>query len=235
MSLVFWLMIVSMPIVVLPMARSPMISSRWPRPRANSASTTTSPVCTGCTTRSRSMISGAGRSIGSSASVAIGPLPSSGRPSGSTTRPSSAGPTGTRTTSPVPRTASPASTPSTSSSRTQPIRSCSSTWAKPNWPLWRTAAVRRGGYRAGRKRARCRPPPPRPGRSARPAGRAAAAPNRLRASFSQASALRASVLPWGACVRSGQDGAEVGAPGIADLAKWAPCSSRPAMSAGSVA
>ena len=38
------------------------------------------------------MIAGAGRSIGSSVSVAIGPLPSSGRPSGSTTRPSSAGP-----------------------------------------------------------------------------------------------------------------------------------------------
>ena len=55
------------------------------------------------------MIAGAGRSIGSSVSVATGPFPSSGRPSGSTTRPSSAGPTGTRTTSPVPRTVSPAS------------------------------------------------------------------------------------------------------------------------------
>ena len=42
----------------------------------------------------------------------MAPPPSSGRPSGSTTRPSSAGPTGTRTTSPVPRTCSPASTPS---------------------------------------------------------------------------------------------------------------------------
>ena len=55
------------------------------------------------------MIAGAGRSIGSSVSVATGPFPSSGRPSGSTTRPSNAGPTGTRTTSPVPRTVSPAS------------------------------------------------------------------------------------------------------------------------------
>ena len=80
------------------------------------------------------MIAGAGRSIGSLRSAAIGPLPSSGRPSGSTTRPSRPGPTGTRTTSPVPRTMSPASTPSTSSSSTQPIRSRSSTWAKPNWP-----------------------------------------------------------------------------------------------------
>ena len=42
------------------------------------------------------MIAGAGRSIGSSVSAATGPLPSSGRPSGSTTRPSSADPTGTR-------------------------------------------------------------------------------------------------------------------------------------------
>ena len=74
MSLVFWLMIVSMAIVVLPMARSPMISSRWPRPSANSVSTTTRPVCTGWVTRSRSMIAGAGRSIGSSVSLAIGPF-----------------------------------------------------------------------------------------------------------------------------------------------------------------
>ena len=81
------------------------------------------------------MIAGAGRSIGSSVSVATGPFPSSGRPSGSTTRPSSAGPTGTRTTSPVPRTVSPASIASTSSNRTQPTRSRSSTWAKPNCPL----------------------------------------------------------------------------------------------------
>ena len=52
------------------------------------------------------MIAGAGRSTGSSALGGDrGRLPSSGRPSGSTTRPSSAGPTGTRTTSPVPWTA----------------------------------------------------------------------------------------------------------------------------------
>ena len=74
MSLAFWLMIVSMPIVVLPMARSPMISSRWPRPRANSVSTTTRPVWTGCVTRSRSMIAGAGRSIGSNVSARDGAL-----------------------------------------------------------------------------------------------------------------------------------------------------------------
>src|SRR6185312_10582464 len=48
--------------VVLPMARSPMMSSRWPRPSANSVSTTTMPVCTGWVTRSRSIVAGAGRS-----------------------------------------------------------------------------------------------------------------------------------------------------------------------------
>ena len=103
-------MIVSMAIAVLPVERSPMINSRWPRPSANSASITRMPVCTGSVTRARSTIGGAGRSTGSSAAAAIGGPSSSGRPSGSTTRPSRPGPTGTRTTSPVPRTASPAST-----------------------------------------------------------------------------------------------------------------------------
>ena len=97
-------------------------------------SMTSIPVCTGSLTKSRSMIAGAGRSIGLVASAAIGPPPSSGRPSGSTMRPSSAGPTGTRTTSPVPRTRSPASTPSLSSSRTQPSRRGRASAAKPNWP-----------------------------------------------------------------------------------------------------
>jgi hypothetical protein len=64
----------------------------------------------------------------------IRPLPSSGRPSGSTIRPSKASPTGTFTTSPVPNTASPASTLVAASSRTQLIRSESSTRAKPTCP-----------------------------------------------------------------------------------------------------
>ena len=83
-------------------------------------SRTSKPVCTGSLTKSRSMIAGAGRSTGSWPSASIVPPPSSGRPSGSTMRPSKAGPTGTRTTSPVPSTRSPASTPSVSSSRTHP-------------------------------------------------------------------------------------------------------------------
>ena len=134
MSLALCAMIVSTAIVVLPVARSPMISSRWPRPSANSVSIARMPVCTGSVTASRAMISGAGRSTGICASASIGPLPSSGRPSGSTIRPSRPGPTGTRTTSPLPRTVSPALTASTSSNSTHPMRSGSRTCAKPNWP-----------------------------------------------------------------------------------------------------
>ena len=40
MSRCFWLMMASTAIDVLPVARSPMMSSRWPRPSANIASTT---------------------------------------------------------------------------------------------------------------------------------------------------------------------------------------------------
>ena len=78
----FWLMIVSTAIAVLPVARSPMMSSRWPRPSANIASTTSTPVSTGSVTSARSMIAGDGRSIGWNASGAIGWSRSSGRPSG---------------------------------------------------------------------------------------------------------------------------------------------------------
>jgi hypothetical protein len=51
-------------------------------------SVTRIPVCTGSVTRSRSMIEGAGRSIGHRVSASTSPFPSSGRPSGSTMRPS---------------------------------------------------------------------------------------------------------------------------------------------------
>ena len=52
-------MMVSTAIEVLPVPRSPTISSRCPRPRANSASIVRIPVCTGWVTRSRSTIDGA--------------------------------------------------------------------------------------------------------------------------------------------------------------------------------
>ena len=129
-------MIVSTAIEVFPVLRSPMISSRCPRPRANKPSIVRMPVWTGSVTSSRSMIDGAGASIGSCAAASIGGPPSSGRPSGSMTRPSRPGPTGVRITAPVPCTVSPASTASASSSRTQPIRSASRVWANPNCPLW---------------------------------------------------------------------------------------------------
>ena len=133
---------------VLPIARSPMISSRWPRPRANIESTTSRPVCTGWLTKSRSMIPGAGRSIGSVASALTGPSPSSGRPSGSRTRPSRPRPTGTRATSPVPWTAPPASIPSKSSRSTQPTRSRSRVSAKPiSPPAKRTSSLSRRSAR----------------------------------------------------------------------------------------
>ena len=47
----FWLMIVSIAIAVLPVWRSPMISSRWPRPIGISASIALMPVWTGVSTR----------------------------------------------------------------------------------------------------------------------------------------------------------------------------------------
>ena len=43
----FWLRIASMATAVLPVWRSPMISSRWPRPIGTIASIAFSPVCSG--------------------------------------------------------------------------------------------------------------------------------------------------------------------------------------------
>ncbi len=83
-----WLTMVSMAMEVLPVCRSPRISSRWPRPIGMSASMTFRPVCSGTVTGARSMIAGAGRSIGMRCSPSMGGSPSSGRPSGSMTRPS---------------------------------------------------------------------------------------------------------------------------------------------------
>ena len=60
----FWLMIVSMAMAVLPVWRSPMISSRWPRPIGISASIALMPVWTGVSTPWRTMTPGAIRSTG---------------------------------------------------------------------------------------------------------------------------------------------------------------------------
>jgi len=102
-----WLMIASTATAVLPVWRSPMISSRWPRPIGTIESMAFRPVCSGCETDWRSMTPGAIFSIGAVMSESTGPLPSIGRPSASTTRPSRPGPTGTSRMRPVQRTVSP--------------------------------------------------------------------------------------------------------------------------------
>ena len=71
-------MIVSMAMAVLPVLRSPMISSRWPRPIGIMASIALMPVCSGSLTGWRSTTPGALRSIGRTRWTSIGPLPSIG-------------------------------------------------------------------------------------------------------------------------------------------------------------
>ncbi len=55
----FWLMIVSIAMAVLPVPRSPMMSSRWPRPIGIMASMALMPVCSGSLTGCRTMMPGA--------------------------------------------------------------------------------------------------------------------------------------------------------------------------------
>src|SRR3954468_5449718 len=100
----FWLMKVSSATAVLPVWRSPMISSRWPRPIGTSASSALRPVCTGSWTERRGMMPGALTSTRRRSVVSIGPLPSIGLPSASTTRPRRAFPIGTSTMGPGPLT-----------------------------------------------------------------------------------------------------------------------------------
>ncbi len=103
----FWFRIVSTQIAVLPVVRSPMISSRWPRPIGIIESIDLMPVCTGSDTGWRSTTPGALNSIGRNSSVSIAGPPSMGSPSGFTTRPISFSPTGIDMTAPVRRTVSP--------------------------------------------------------------------------------------------------------------------------------
>src|SRR6185369_15319142 len=104
----FWFRMVSIATAVLPVWRSPMISSRWPRPTGIRVSMAFRPVCTGSCTDLRGMMPGAFTSTRRrSATLVSGPLPSIGSPSGFTTRPSRPRPTGTSTISPRRRTSSP--------------------------------------------------------------------------------------------------------------------------------
>src|SRR5215467_7066986 len=100
-------MMVSTATAVLPVWRSPMISSRWPRPIGTIESIALRPVCTGCDTDFLAITPGATFSMTSLALAVIGPLPSIGAPSEFTTRPSSSGPTGTSRMRPVHLTVSP--------------------------------------------------------------------------------------------------------------------------------
>src|SRR5215469_10861970 len=130
----FWLMMVSMAMAVLPVCRSPMISSRWPRPIGVIASIALMPVCSGWLTLARWTTEGACSSSARRTVPSISPLPSSGTPSGSTTRPRKPSPTGTESTSPVRRTCWPSSTLVKSPRMTTPISRTSRLSARPRIP-----------------------------------------------------------------------------------------------------
>src|SRR6185312_25001 len=130
----FWLMIVSMITAVLPVWRSPMISSRWPRPTGISASIAFRPVCIGSCTDLRGMMPGAFTSTRLRCTLVSGPLPSIGTPRPSTTRPSSPLPTGTSTMEPVRWTVSPSRIWRSSPKITTPTLSVSRFSAMPRRP-----------------------------------------------------------------------------------------------------
>ena len=179
------------------------------------------------------MMDGAARSIGSSDSAVMAPLPSSGRPSGSTTRPSRPGPTGTRTTSPVACTASPAATVSTPSSSTHPTRPRSSTCAKPNWPPAKRSFS--SSRTPGRPETRATPSPTSSTRPIWPAwGPRVAAATCFDAAASQSATCPLPPRPSREQGAASQHGfGSRSARQLLDTAKCGPCSSIPAMSAGS--
>ncbi len=119
-----WLIIVSTAMAVLPVWRSPIKSSRWPRPIGTMASMAVMPVIIGSWTDFLSSTPGALRSTRLEAVALIGPLPSIGWPSGLTTRPTSSGPTGTSSTRPDSLAVAPALMSVSSPSSTAPISSC---------------------------------------------------------------------------------------------------------------
>src|SRR5919108_123937 len=137
-SVSFWFRVVSIRIAVLPVERSPMISSRWPRPTFVIASIALIPVMSGSFTGWRSTTPGALNSSGRVSEVSIGGPPSSGLPSGSTMRPISASPTGTLATWPVRLTGSPSPTCSHSPKSAAPTLSSSRLNAMPVTPCSRS-------------------------------------------------------------------------------------------------
>src|ERR687894_1877570 len=129
-----WLRMVSTATLVLPVLRSPMISSRWPRPIGIMASMALMPVWRGSCTGLRPVMPGAGTSRRRGVAPVISPRPSRGSPSGLTTRPRRASPTGTERMFPVALTAWPSSMWPTSPSTTAPIESSSRFRARPRVP-----------------------------------------------------------------------------------------------------
>src|SRR4051794_12505980 len=147
-SLSLLLMIVSIATADLPVWRSPMISSRWPRPIAVIESIALMPVSIGSTTGWRCTMPGALNSAGRGPPISPSPLPSSGVPSGATMRPSRPLPTGISSSLPERLTVSPSSilshspkstTPTLSASRlsARPVTSCGSSTISSDWQLSR--------------------------------------------------------------------------------------------------
>src|SRR5438477_1955516 len=130
-SLPLLLMMVSTATAVLPVWRSPMMSSRWPRPIGTMESIALRPVCTGCETDFLQTTPGATFSITSLILARSGPLPSIGCPSEFTTRPRSSGPTGTSRMRLVHLTVSPSVMCSYSPRITAPTESRSRLSASP--------------------------------------------------------------------------------------------------------
>ena len=124
-------MIVSIAIAVLPVWRSPMISSRWPRPMAVIESIAFRPVYIASSTGWRWTTPGALNSAGRVSLVSMSPLPSSGTPSGETMRPSRASPTGISSSRSVRLTVSPSTISSQSPKSTAPTLSDSRFSARP--------------------------------------------------------------------------------------------------------
>src|SRR5262245_25527541 len=129
-----WLRIVSTAIVVLPVLRSPMISSRWPRPIGVIESMALIPVWRGSCTGLRPMMPGAWISMRRVPTFVSGPLPSTGLPRASTTRPRRPSPLGTERIWPVAFTVEPSRTAPPSPRTTAPIDSSSRFRARPRMP-----------------------------------------------------------------------------------------------------
>src|ERR1041385_6845858 len=126
---------VSSAIAVLPVWRSPMISSRWPRPIGISESIALRPVAIGSCTDLRGMMPGAFTSTRARFSALIGPFPSMGFPSASTTRPSRPLPTGTSTIARVRLTVWPSLISRSAPKITIPTLSVSRLSAMPRTPF----------------------------------------------------------------------------------------------------